>query len=338
MFDAGARQAIAGIARRMGVEPAALLAVAEIESAGRPFALVRGKPMPLIRWECHYFYRNLPHELRPKGIQARLANPSAGAIPNPASQEARYQMLERGKAIHEEAALMSCSWGLGQVMGEHWKRLGFRSPQHMVQVACSGVGGQTELMARFIDRMGLKGHLRGKNWAGFARSYNGAGYRANRYDEKMGRAYIRYLRGKPPPGPMSPIITDYAPSMSDFTPTPEKDEFSLGPGASGPAVKELQQALRRAGYFVYLDGHYGPATKRAVEEFQKKAGLPTTGTVDEQTRSKFMGRQSDSAAPWWSQREESSSGAAHKPQKVAWWDAGQEAAPKPPGKKVWWEA
>jgi hypothetical protein len=272
-------------------------------------------------------------------VQAHLAHPIAGTIPNPASQQARYDMLARGKAIHEEAALSSCSWGLGQVMGAHWRSLGFRSVQEFVRTACSGIAGQTELMARFIQRNGLTADLKRKNWAGFARAYNGPAFKANTYDERMGRAYIRYLGKAPPPGVMAPIVTDYAAVLDDFKPAPEAEEFSLAPGSSGPAVKELQQALRSAGYFVYVDGHYGPATKKAVAEYQKKAGLPSTGIVDGETRAKFVRQQASAVAPWWSQQPDQATGGPPKPQqKTAWWESGSEALPKPAGKKAWWDA
>ena len=344
MFDGSARAAIAQIAKRIGVEPAALLAVAEIESAGRPFAKVDGKAMPLIRWECHYFYRLLPGPLKPKGMAARLAHPRMGAIPNPNGQQARYEMLKRGMAIHEEAAIGSCSWGLGQVMGSHWRTLGYSSAEHFMKTACSGIGGQTELMARFIQKNGLTNALKQKNWKSFARAYNGPAYRVNRYDEKMARAYIRYLNGKPPPGPAAPIVVEYAPPAAEITPEREKeeeDEFALKPGSSGPAVKDLQQALKRAGFFIYPDGHYGPATQKAVMEFQRKAGLDPTGRVGAETREKLVKLQTDSVAPWWSKR---TSGAAaslpnQQPQaKRAWWETEQNAAlPPQQGRRPWWE-
>lgn len=121
MFDDVTKSAIGLIARDLGVEEAALLAVAEVESAGKAFADVDGKPMPLIRWECHYFYKLLPDSLRARAVAENLANAKSGAIPNPKGQQARYDLLARAKAIHPDAAMSSCSWGLGQVMGAHWK-------------------------------------------------------------------------------------------------------------------------------------------------------------------------------------------------------------------------
>lgn len=346
MFDPNSRQAIAGIARGLGVEPAALLAVAEIESAGKPFAMVHGRPMPLIRWECHYFYRLLPPMLRAQGVAARLAHPRAGTIPNPASQEARYNMLERGKQIHEEAALSSCSWGLGQVMGSHWKALGFGSIQQFVTTACSGVAGQTELMARFIKRHGLTTALKQRNWTAFAKAYNGPAYRANRYDAKMANAYMRYLGKAPPPGVATPILVDYAASAEQvLASAPAEPEFLLRSGSSGPAVRELQDILRRAGYFVYIDGNYGAATVKAVAEFQRRSGLNPTGGVDAETRARLGGRQMETVAPWWSKRTGGGSpgqrtqqpGMTRNSGNQPWWEASREALPVQQGKKAWWD-
>lgn len=49
MFDDATVRAAAKVAARLNVEPAALLAVAEVESAGKAFARVNGKNEPLIR-------------------------------------------------------------------------------------------------------------------------------------------------------------------------------------------------------------------------------------------------------------------------------------------------
>jgi hypothetical protein len=226
-------------------------------------------------------------------------------------------------------------------MGSHWRSLGFSSAEDFVRMACSGIGGQTELMARFIQRNGLTGALRQKNWKTFARAYNGPAYRANRYDERMARAYIRYLNGKPPPGPLAPIITEYAPPLAEITPAKEEDEFALKLGSSGPAVKDLQQALKRAGFFVYLDGHYGPATQKAVMEFQRKSGLEPTGRVGSETREKLVKLQTDSVAPWWSRRNSAAAASipTQQPQaKRNWWEASDQAALTPQqGRKAWWE-
>lgn len=330
MFDANARDAISRIARNIGVEAAALLAVADVESAGKPFAMVNGRPMPLIRWEGHYFYRLLPPDLKNAGVQAGLAHPAAGRIPNPPSQSARYAMLERGKAIHEEAALSSCSWGLGQVMGAHWRTLGYPSVQQFVAVACSGIEGQTEVMSRFISKNGLTRHLKNKDWVAFARSYNGPAYKMNRYDTAMGRAYIRYLNGAPPPEINAPVLVEYTPSLSEYTPAAET-QFSMQMGATGPAVRELQEAIRRAGIFVYVDGHFGATTQKALMEYQRRFGIAPDAIVGADTRAQISGAQSDASAPWWSTRSGGTPQAAKQAKPKVWWDG-------PSKKTPWWGA
>ncbi len=54
---------------------------------------------------------------------------------------------------------------------------------------------------------------------------------------------------------------------------------ALGPGSTGAAVKALQRALE-----LTADGHFGPATVRAVRRFQRRHGLRITGRVDAATR------------------------------------------------------
>lgn len=69
------------------------------------------------------------------------------------------------------------------------------------------------------------------------------------------------------------------------TPTPTPPDV-LRIGATGEAVREVQQALIRAGIHVQggADGAFGPATQAAVRTFQSRNGLPATGEVDAATR------------------------------------------------------
>jgi peptidoglycan hydrolase-like protein with peptidoglycan-binding domain len=56
----------------------------------------------------------------------------------------------------------------------------------------------------------------------------------------------------------------------------------LPPLAGGaPAVLGVQQSLARLGWSLALDGLSGPATRRAIREFQHANGLPVTGAVDD---------------------------------------------------------
>ncbi len=59
---------------------------------------------------------------------------------------------------------------------------------------------------------------------------------------------------------------------------------SLQYGDEGPAVKTLQQALRKGNYYQEgVDGDFGAATQAGVKLFQKTNGLPETGVADVNT-------------------------------------------------------
>lgn len=263
MFDDAARSAIGKLAKEMSIEPAALLAVAEVESAGKAFATVDGKDMPLIRWEGHYFYRLLPKSLQKTAVQKGLAHPSVGGVPNPGSQQGRYNLLKRAQQLESDAALSSCSWGLGQVMGAHWKWLGYKSAQAQVDDACSGIVGQVRLMSKFIVKSNLIDELKNRDWAAFARQYNGPSFKKFEYDAKMAAAYKRHKGA----------------SGGAVKPASDDDNMTLRMGVSGPEVSLLQEKLRKIGYSLNVDGDFGPATKRAVMSFQHDYSLAEDGIV-----------------------------------------------------------
>ena len=59
---------------------------------------------------------------------------------------------------------------------------------------------------------------------------------------------------------------------------------ALKSGDSGVQVKRLQQALAAVGYSPgKIDGHYGPATKRALAKFQKAKKLTADGIFGPKT-------------------------------------------------------
>lgn len=198
MFSREVIAEITAVAADMDLEPAALLAIAEVESAGKPFAVIGGRNEPLIRFEGHYFDRRLSPDNRKAARAAGLSSPTAGRIANPGTQAARWSLVARAAAIDAKAAHESVSWGLGQVMGAHWAWLGYADVAALVAEARSGAGGQARLMARYIDRAGLAASIRRRDWAAFARGYNGPAFARNGYDRKIAAAYKRYsaIRGE----------------------------------------------------------------------------------------------------------------------------------------------
>lgn len=187
------KAAVLAAARRMadetGVSARVLLAVAIVETAGVPHARFDDRREPLIRFEGHYFDRLLQPKARTVARAAGLSAAKAGGVPNPASQAARWRLLDRASAIDPAAAFASTSWGLGQVMGSHWKALGYRDPQALAAEVRGSVEGQFRVMAAFLRIGELHKRLERGDIAGFSRLYNGPAFAKNRYDQKIAKAY-----------------------------------------------------------------------------------------------------------------------------------------------------
>ena len=263
-------QAAKESAARLGVEAHVLAAVAIVESAGRALAIVTGKPEPVIRFEGHYFDRRLDGMQKVAARAAGLSSPLAGAVKNPASQSARWALLERAAAINREAAYESTSFGVGQVMGAHWKWLGYEDVDALVSEARSGLAGQIRLMERFIRKSGLADALRRQDWSSFARGYNGPGFARNGYDRKLAQTVER-LKG-------------HVQTSDVIQKGPIPDEASLRLGMKGDAVADMQQLLCANGFPTPIDGVFGKESQAALSSFQKAAGLRCDGIYGPQSK------------------------------------------------------
>ena len=284
MFAADVVSEISKAAQALGIEPAALLAVADVESSGIAFATIGGRREPLIRFEAHYFDRRLSEKNRAVARAKGLAAPVAGAIPNPATQAARWGLLARAVAIDAGAAYESVSWGLGQVMGAHWALLGYASVEALVAQARSGIAGQVRLMTLYIDKTGLAKAMREHDWASFARGYNGPAYAKSGYDRKIAAAYAAYRES----------------GAQVRTPLLRK-------GMKSEAVAELQRKLAELGYPAIVDGDFGPATQRALKQFQSDQALRADGIVGPKTAAALGAALSAAglSAGWWTRLKQS---------------------------------
>ena len=126
-FNGAARKVtldeIVALAKSLNVEPAAFRAVIAVEAAGSGFDQ-RGRPKAL--FERHYFFKQLAKkpELQARAVEEGLAYVAWGMKPYPKGSDAVYAEIERACAIDDEAALLSTSWGLGQIMGANFKMAG----------------------------------------------------------------------------------------------------------------------------------------------------------------------------------------------------------------------
>lgn len=176
----------------LGVSVAHIKAFSEVESSGDGF-LPTGEVK--ILFERHIFYRQLTTN-RGKAFadtvskkDPDICNKTPGGY---GKLSAQHPKLQRAVAIDRKSALESCSWGAFQVMGFHWKLLGYDSVQALVNAAYSDQG-QLELVIRFLKvNPNIVAALKRNDWETVARLYNGAGFAANSYHTKMRDAFVKF--------------------------------------------------------------------------------------------------------------------------------------------------
>lgn len=103
--------------------------------------------------------------------------------------QGEYLRLARAMALSENAALESASVGLFQIMGYHWKALGYASVQDYWAQMKRSEGAQLDAFVRYVIANKLADELAAgttqpASWVPFVSRYNGPGYAANRYHEK----------------------------------------------------------------------------------------------------------------------------------------------------------
>lgn len=178
------------VAEEAGIEFAALRAVMAVEAAGSGFDAA-GRPK--ILYEPHIFYRLLTEEAkREAAIEAGLAYHKWGLQPYPKGSDAQYERLMRAMEIDQSSALKSCSWGLGQIMGSNHRLAGFGDVETMVFACMDGEAQQVRMMVEFIRSAKLLDAVKRRDWAAFAKGYNGPAYAKNQYDAKLAQAYARF--------------------------------------------------------------------------------------------------------------------------------------------------
>jgi hypothetical protein len=172
-------------AAKLGCSVAAVKAVSEVESGPHGAFLPSGDPVILFeRHKFHKFTNGKYDQSNPN-----ISNKLAGGYGPVSAQHGRYQ---EAAALDPDAAIMSCSWGRFQVMGFHWKDLGYPSLKDFVDAMYVSEGNQLDAFVRYVVKNGLANHLKNKNWAAFAQGYNGAEYKKNQYDTKLAAAYKKF--------------------------------------------------------------------------------------------------------------------------------------------------
>ncbi|HVK52862.1 MAG TPA: N-acetylmuramidase domain-containing protein [Pseudoxanthomonas sp.] len=184
------------LAKRLEADVAALKAIASVESAGSGFL---PDQRPKVLFEGHVFHRLTAGRF---GLtHPKLSYPKWNRKMYAGSASGEWERLEQAATLDVAAAMQAASWGTFQIMGFNYALCGFDSVGRFVEAHSRDAESQAEAFANLIGRprSPLIGPLRDKDWAAFARLYNGPGFRENRYDTKMAEAYARFS-GKPRAG------------------------------------------------------------------------------------------------------------------------------------------
>ena len=169
-------------ANLLSCEVAAIKAVASVESAGGGF-LPNGKPK--ILFEGHVFYRltngrfGVSNVSYPKWIKDYY-------------NQDQYTRLDKATALDRSAALQSASCAALPTTRQHSTPPPYVSLQEFINAMFASETEHLMAFVRFVKSKKLQGSLERKDWAAFALGYNGKGYKANKYDEKMAAAYRKF--------------------------------------------------------------------------------------------------------------------------------------------------
>lgn len=179
----------------LNLEPALLKAVILVEGAGRDGFLPDGRPQ--ILFEGHIMYKEF-HKKFPDRDLAYLCK-KFSTVFYPKWDKSKYfgdlreyKRLELAKEIDEECALKATSWGMFQIMGFNHNLCGCKDVFDFVHKMSESHEKQLELMYYFMNNSGCLKELKEKDWAGFAKKYNGPGYAQNAYDQKLRNAYENF--------------------------------------------------------------------------------------------------------------------------------------------------
>jgi hypothetical protein len=183
-------------AATLGVPLAAVRAVASVETKGAGF--LPDNIRPVILFERHIMRRQLVANGRPTDAQhfsmtqPHIVNATPGGYSTKAGE---WDRLAAAIDIDRQSAIESASWGIFQIMGFHWKLMGYASAQAFLNAMYSGAGAQLDAFIRFIKaNPNLISALRKQDWAAFASGYNGSNYAINKYDTKMRDAFTTYSK------------------------------------------------------------------------------------------------------------------------------------------------
>lgn len=176
------------IADRLGASVRQVAAVAAVESSGGGW-----DQAGLLKclWERHYLWKRIRFAI------PLLSDPRPGGYTIDADHDGindSWEKLADAAARFGRVAFECASFGKFQIMGAHWKALGYASVLDFVWTLSQGELAHYDAFARYLEANNLVGALRQVSGnpidcRALAAGYNGPGFAKYSYDVKIAHAF-----------------------------------------------------------------------------------------------------------------------------------------------------
>lgn len=182
------------IAQDLGVETAAIKAIVDIET-GRTRRGLNSQGFPVINFDLAVFRRAAArHGVSLAGHQNSEALKPVNIKKYGSQQLAQKARFDAAMKIDSVAAIESTFWGMFQIGGFNWELSGASSREEFMEMMGRSEYDQLRLFANYVRNTGLLKYLKNKNWAAFARIYNGPSYASRGYHTRLAAAYRRHKK------------------------------------------------------------------------------------------------------------------------------------------------
>ncbi len=177
-------------------EIAAIKAVARVESGANGAFLPSGEPV--ILFEPHIFsdltngkFDGMRADVPPGIPKEKTVISRKRWMPGTYGPTwLQHVKLQKAVTLHKNAALMSASWGLFQILGRNHRAAGHQTIQGFVNAMYKSADMHLFAFVSFIKSDArLVGALQEKNWDRFSEVFNGRLYKTHGYHLRIAEAY-----------------------------------------------------------------------------------------------------------------------------------------------------
>lgn len=183
------------VAKKLKVEVAAIKAVVEVE-AGPAHQGFWTKGKPIINFDLTVYKKcaakrnvlSAAQRTRPE-IFRKSDTRKYGSL-----QAARQARVDAAMSVDSISAIEGTFWGMFQIGGFNYKLCNADSHEDFFRKMSRSERDQLDLFANLLINTGMVESLRKKDWAAFAKRYNGPAYASRGYHTKLAASYAKHAK------------------------------------------------------------------------------------------------------------------------------------------------